>query len=550
MKIEVNGQTINLSKTDFLSQGGEGSVYVRGDTAYKIYHNSNKMIPVAKINELSVIEQQRIIKPQLVIYDKNTPIGYTMRFVKDTHPLCKLFTKSFKQRNNINNTFELVRTLQDGVKHIHDKKILIVDLNELNFLVSSKFDDIFFIDVDSYQTSSFSATAIMESIRDRHAKKFSIETDWFSWGIVTFQLLIGIHPYKGRHTSVNDLEERMQKNISVFNKEVSVPKLCEPFDVIPEVYRNWYRAVFEDGKRMIPPDSLHAVIVVAPTTKNIIGSNLFNIEEIFSFKENINSIFYGRNRYAFMNSKIICNKGIETKHPVNSCIHFVKEEYFVWNDNGKLQIENQHGRIELVCNSNKFMQRDGRVYIHDDDKIYELVIRETTNNKFIASLSTIANVLPRATQIYSGVAMENILNMWFAVLPYETGKCKQVALKELKDYRIIDAKSNKNMLMVIGYKNGIYDKFIYCFDSDFSHYELVMENNVSNLEVNFTVLDNNICAHLNDKDELELFAAKYGASSQKKIFNDSILSHDMKLVSQGVSCQFIKGNSLYSIKVK
>jgi len=554
MKIEVNGQTINLSKTDFLSQGGEGSVYVRGNTAYKIYHSQDKMIPIAKINELSGLDLQRIIKPHYIIYNNNIPIGYTMRYVENTYPLCKVFTKAFKQRNNLSfeNVFKLAKTIQDGVEHIHNKRILIVDLNELNFLISEHFDDVFFIDVDSYQTKSFPATAIMESIRDRHSKKFSELSDWFSWAVVTFQMLIGIHPYKGRHSSITDLEERMLKNISVFNKDVSVPKICESFDLIPEVYRNWYKAIFEDGKRLPPPTSMQAVAFIAPIIKSIIGSNLFDIEELFKANEDIISVFYGQNRYVTTTSKIICNNGNHLSFPINSHLAVTtKDEYFVWPDNGKIIIQNKltGNKIEII-GSNKLMSRDGRVYIQEYDSVCELAIKETTNNKFMCFINVVANILPQATQMFNGVILQNILGTWFASIPNATGSCIQTQLKELNGYRIIDAKSEKNVLMVIGFANGSYKKFIYCFDSNFDKYDLCTEENINNLNVNFTVLDNNICVHLNDKDELELFAGRCGQSNQKKVIKDSILGQDMRLVSQGTLCQFVRGDSLYSIKVK
>ena len=556
MRIEVNGQTINLSKTDFLSQGGEGSVYVRGNTAYKIYHSQNKMISIAKINELSGLELQRIIKPHHVIYDKNVPIGYTMRYVENTHPLCKIFTKAFRQRNNLSfeSVFKLAKIMQDGVEHIHNKQILVVDLNELNFLISEHFDDVFFIDVDSYQTKSFPATAIMESIRDRHAKKFSELSDWFSWAIVTFQMLIGVHPYKGRHSSITELEERMLKNISVFNKEVSVPKICEPFDLIPEVYRNWYKAIFEDGKRLPPPTSMQAVAFIAPIIKSIIGSHLFDIEELFKVNGDIISVNYGQNRYIFTANKIICNKGIQLSVPINSYLAVtLKDEYFVWSDNGIITVQNRitGNKVEISgSNSNKLMSRDGRVYVQENDTVCEIIIKETVNNKFMCFINVVANILPQATQMFSSIILQNMLGTWFASIPFASGSCVQVSLKELNGYRIIDAKSEKNVLMVIGFINGSYKKFIYCFDCNFDKYDLYIEDNVNNLNVNFTVLDNNICAHLNDKDELELFSGRYNQSSQKKIIKDPVLGQDMRLLSQGTSCQFVKGDTLYSIKVK
>src|SRR5260370_27240623 len=197
-----------------------------------------------------------------------------MRRVPDAHVLCQLFNRAFRERHGITPEamLRLVRKMREGVKHVHEHGILIVDLHEMNFLLDRALQEVLFIDVDSYQTPGFPATALMDSIRDRHAVHFSRETDWFSFGIVSFQMLIGIHPYKGKHTTLDDLDARMRANISVLNPQVSLPKVCYPFSVIPPAYRDWYRAIFEEGKRVPPPDDLRPVILIAPTASPLSGS--------------------------------------------------------------------------------------------------------------------------------------------------------------------------------------------------------------------------------------------------------------------------------------
>ena len=211
------------------------------------------MIAPGKIQELGALSEPDIIRPQNILFDDSgTPVGYTMRALPDAIALCQTFTKAYRERNHMtpDHMLKLVQKLQAGVKHVHAHGVLIVDLNEMNFLVDTTYESIYFIDVDSYQTAHYPATAIMESIRDRHHSTFSQGTDWFSFGIVSFQMLVGIHPYKGKHTTLQTLDERMLANVSVLNKEVRVPGVCQPFSVIPQVYRDWYTAVFERGERV------------------------------------------------------------------------------------------------------------------------------------------------------------------------------------------------------------------------------------------------------------------------------------------------------------
>src|ERR1035437_6554876 len=103
MKLHIKGKgPVDLGQKDFIAQGGEGAIYSRGQTAFKVYLDPKKMIPTAKIQELAVLSHPNIIKPEDILMDaKNNPVGYTMRFVKDTYALCQLFTKAFRTRNNI-----------------------------------------------------------------------------------------------------------------------------------------------------------------------------------------------------------------------------------------------------------------------------------------------------------------------------------------------------------------------------------------------------------------------------------------------------------------
>src|SRR5215469_1833409 len=254
---------IRLSDGDFKCQGGQAAIYAQGSTAYKIYTDPHSRIPEAKIAELSVLELPAIIRPLDMLVDADVrTAGYSMRYIDRGYLLCQVFPAAFRNRHNFgaDRALHLVQKLQNGVSYVHSKGILIVDLNEMNFLASGDLKDVFFLDVDSYQTPSFPATAIMDSVRDRHAVSFDRSTDWFALAIVSFQVFTGLHPYKGTYPpfvgSVNKslmLDERMKANISVLHSGVSVPPTCLPFDMIPPIYLAWYRATFESGVRQAPP---------------------------------------------------------------------------------------------------------------------------------------------------------------------------------------------------------------------------------------------------------------------------------------------------------
>ena len=305
-----------FTDTCYVAAGGEGTILKKGGKAYKLYHDEKKMIPVSKIQELQILSQfNNILGPQDVLFDskrQKVPIGFSMPFVKDTEFLCRLFNQNFKNDNSItpDTIVKLVRKMQETLLEIHKNKILVVDFNEMNFLMDKKTYTLpYFIDVDSYQTPSHHATAIMESIRDRKIKnnQWTENSDWFSFGVVAFQLYLGVHPFRGKHPSYkpNQWPERMEKNISVFNKDVTLPQSCPDWKVIPKPHLDWFKAVFEQGDRSVPPmpDGVIAIAVMQPTM--IASTGKFEVKELTEFPDSIRSVLISNGYTYSITSKAI-----------------------------------------------------------------------------------------------------------------------------------------------------------------------------------------------------------------------------------------------------
>lgn len=557
MKVIVKGKgEVNLTKSNFVAKGGEGEVYIKGRTAYKIYLDSGKMISHGKMQELLEIKDPNIIRPQNIILNtKKKPIGYTMKAVSNTHTLCQIFTKTFKNRHNIDHDHigELVKQFRNLIEHIHSKKILLVDINELNFLLNNKADTIYAIDTDSYQTPSFPATAIMDSVRDRHVKTFTEESDWFSFGILTFQMFIGIHPYKGKHKSVKSLDDRMKQNLSVFNKDVSVPKVCFPFDIIPDAYRDWYKAIFDDGKRVAPPTDFHAVThMISTKVQHIKGSNNFDIEEIQVVKGDIIDVLYRAGiRCVLTNKKLYFQ---QRDFPINRGIYIGltpsnDTPVLAKLDNGELKLFNvsKQSEIPLTIKTDSIFTSGDRIYLKTDESILEINFFETRAN-VIASTKNVANIYGNASKFFDGVVIQNLLGAIYISMFPEHGIHRQVRMKELDEHKIIDAKYESNVLMVVAFnKCGVYDRFIFRFAKDWGSYDIRIINNITPAGLNFTVLDSELCVHINENEDLEMFSNKKD-SHQVQVITDPVLSGDMKLFKHGAKLMFAQDNKLYSMK--
>jgi hypothetical protein len=556
MQVRIfNKGAITLTQADFKAAGGQGAVYVTGDTAYKIFANPQHMISPTKMQELSALTQPNIIRPLEVIFDQqNIAVGYTMHNVDNAYALCRIFPKAFRQRHNLTPdvVLQLVQKLQAGVHHIHANHILLVDLNELNFLVAEDFQALYFIDVDSYQTPSFPATALMESVRDRHAKTFDERSDWFSFAVVSFQMFVGIHPYKGAHKKLSTMDARMHANVSVLNPAVTVPAACLPFDVIPTNWRDWYKAVLEDGKRMPPPDVAQAAITISvfpaqPQT----GSEQFVITKLFELESDIISHHHNLT-ITKANIHAAGKRVASLPCPEAKVITTPRQHHViaVWLEGKQLRVRNLSEGIDVaaeVCGE-KLMLSDGRIYLKAGASLLELIFIELPN-KLLVTAKAVGNILPNATQLFDGVAMQNLLGAVYASFVPTSGVCYQTRLPELDGSQIIDAKAARNVLIVIAAKGGAYNKFIFRFDENFATYDVLVCSDVTLTDINFVVLLSGICLHLNDRDELELFANCKGAA-ELKVISDPAICGDDKLFSDGHQALLARGNVLYGMAMR
>jgi len=553
----VQGKKIQLGRQDFKAQGGEASIYVKGSTAYKIYSDPQRTIAYAKLQELSVLTQPNIIRPLNLVLDKqNRAVGYSMRYAGKTHSLCQIFPKAFRIRNNLTPemSLELVRKLQNGVTYIHRNHILLVDLNELNFLVAQDFRELFFIDVDSYQTPSFPATVLMESVRDRHASKFTTASDYFSFAVVSFQMFVGIHPFKGTYAplqqSADKLDARMQANISVLHKGVTVPASCLPFSVIPPVYLDWYRAVFEEGKRPAPPNDLRAVLQLsAQTFLPLIESTLFTVTEWHEFDSHIIS----HNSGVTVTEKTIYFDGRRFEKPpfdVKVAISPRQRHLIVaFTKDYKLRFHDLSTQKDILTefDNGEVMVVNERFYLKQHENIFALDFIEAPQG-MLAGLRPVANVMGHATQMFDGLAIQNLLGTKYASIVID-GACYQLRLSELDQYQVVAARIERNVLMVITTQQGRYDKFIYRFARDFSGYEVRSINDISSIDINFTVLDTGVVLHLIDDNKLEVFSLHLN-STDVRTLEDPLLETDVRLFHTGKQALIARGPKLCKISLQ
>jgi hypothetical protein len=192
--------------------------------------------------------------------------------------------------------------------------------------------------------------------------------------------------------------------------------------------------------------------------------------------------------------------------------------------------------------------------MHYNGSIYSVFNGRMIENNFVAggngnilhTTKPISNIFESAIKLYNGVALQDILGKCWAVIPYQKGRCFNGPIKELDNLRIIDAKFEHHVLIVIAEKGGQYHRYTICFDEAVATYTCRIENDVQGTMVNFTCLSNGVCVHQADDETIEVFRT----NDKVKEVKDPPITTDMRLMNDSTGIVFINKNGLYSLKLK
>lgn len=565
MKIkEITTNTeINLTKNNFIASGGEGEIYKIKNKCYKIYTDPSKMLPQGKIKELSLLHSPNIINPISLLEDgKGKYVGYSMKFMDDCITLCNIFPSAFKQRNNIkiNSINKLILIMKSIVQEFHKNKMLIVDMNEYNFLVHDKyFDSLYLIDIDSSQTLSYPATAIMESIRDFHAKIWSEMSDWFSFAVLTFQMYTGLHPFRGKHPKIKDFPERIKQNLSVYNKDVTIPAFIQNFqDLIPKNFNEWYKIIFSSDKRDVPPNSFEGPIIKA-VQKVIQKIGDFVIELFKEYDSNV--ILYNdyciTERGFYINNRLYENIAVYSKilkiYDKNilryySCI--VKDKRLkIWDIINKIEISHIIDAQHIIEPAKNYSFNSEILYIINEFILYTFKIIPQYSNVSIIKITD----LTYSYRLFNNVIIQQILDSTFVILLRGIDKiCENIKINELSKQRIINAELNNNILIVITELKGKLRRYIIKFNIKtqyFENYIILSDEEIhGDTNINFVVLDNGICILSDLEKGLILFRSNFEDKNINIINNTNIAGY--KLYCQQNKVLYADDNKLYSLKMK
>lgn len=572
-KVVLEGRgKFTLRPDDYVTQGGEGIIYRTGDTIVKLYKDPGKMHQsgmIEKIRKLARITHVSIVAPQGLVSDVSSgdPIGYYMPFAVG-EPMSRVFTNDFRQRENF--TDESARILATGmydtVSYAHSTNAIMVDANELNWLVNLRDrskPSPRVIDVDSWVLGGQipSTVAKMPSIRDWHTKLVSIESDWFAWGVVTFQLFTGTHPYKGTLQGYKPAEflERMKVNKSVFTKGVSLNRAVRDFSCIPAPLLSWYEAAFQNGERSIPPSPLqtgthvaqaaHVLRVVGTTT----GSLVF--EKVYA--PTSNPVLR-----VWPCGVVLCADGslveLEMKKTIGSTkVHDVE---VVKVDKGWLvgaiekgilgfkYIEAASGttmELNFALKAHGMFRSSNRLFVVSERGITELML--TMFSQPLLSSGNTWGTLLNSTKWFDGVGVQDALGAVFVIVPFGEKACAITKVSELDGVTVVEAKAGPRYIVLSTVdRSGTYERLELTFERDYTKY-VVTRTQVDTPDLNVAILPKGVVASINFDGELSIIVPT--ANKVSKVA-DKMISTDMILGNWNDKVVYIQNGQLWSVRTK
>jgi hypothetical protein len=204
--------------------------------------------------------------------------------------------------------------------------------------------------------------------------------------------------------------------------------------------------------------------------------------------------------------------------------------------------------IQLEFDNAEVMVINERFYIKQHENIFAVDFVELPQN-VLAGLRPVANVMARATQVFDGLAIQNLLGTKYASIVTDDGGCHQLRLSELDSHQVVFARIERNVLIVVATQAGSYDKFVYRFARDFSSYKVRSINDISSIDINFTVLDTGVVLHLIDDNKLEVFWSNIN-SPDVRTLQDPLLETDVRLLHTGKQALIARGPKLCKISLQ
>lgn len=311
MKVTISGQTLTLSPSKMIGEGGEAEVYdIGGRKVAKVFkppthvsfRDSKEAQEAARI-KLEHHQRKlpgfpkglpdRIVGPEQLVTDPVTGrvIGYTMPFLSGLESLFALSQRSFREAGfDDGKVVTAFRDLHPTVTSAHSKGYVFGDFNDLNGLVSLDGKKVWMVDADSAQFAGYMCMLFTIKFLDPLcakpssdgktpvlAKPHNEHSDWYAFALMLMQSWLYVGPFGGVYRSPDPAKRishdmRSLKRITVWDQGVVYPKPARPLKDLPDDVNGYLESVFRHDKREAFP--LHLLESLDRKAKGLIPEKI------------------------------------------------------------------------------------------------------------------------------------------------------------------------------------------------------------------------------------------------------------------------------------
>lgn len=465
-RVLVEGAAVDLRPEQFVAAGGQGRVFAVGDVAFKLFSDPAAAPPSQKLQALRALAGPHVAAPEHAVHnERGESIGYTMPFFRGAHSWAQLCTPAYRRRVGLDDqaAMGLVRSLGAALTEIHRHGATVVDLSENNVLVRGT--SVCLIDLDSWQVPGHAATAVTPTILSPHAPKghFDADTDWFSFAVLACTLLLGIHPFKGKHPSVRGLPARMRAGLSVFDASVRTPSVCKRPASLPPTLRAWFESVLHRGGSAPPPlGPLPSPVAVAKGPA----------KDAHRYPATIRWVVVQPQRVLVATKTAAYDDG-QCWHDDGRVLRALgcarAGQPFVLQDSAsggtELRMQGSDARVCVDAACDEILCHDGRIFARMRGRLVELEAQRIGNRPILLTRE-VARVLPLATRLFPGVAVQNALGSWRASLLGHPRGAPQVPLPALGSCEVLDARRAGARLVLLAQRRGVISRHSFLLSED------------------------------------------------------------------------------------
>ncbi len=256
------GGTVHLPPSAAVAQGGQGTVYIVGNTAYKVVFDPAQALTAARRDALATLGHPAIVRPGRRLFTpEGTPVGHEMPAVDGLPWLSLVPTPAWHAQGlDPAGALGLCAALGAAVAAAHAGGAVLGDLNPLNVLVHRDLGGLWLVDTDAWGIAGAAPQAMLPALADPRMAPGgpTRATDWWGVAVDVFQLLTGLHPFRGHHPRVSGLAARARAGLWALDPAVATPPATRSLAGVPAGWRDWLGAVLTGAHRGPPPAAAQA----------------------------------------------------------------------------------------------------------------------------------------------------------------------------------------------------------------------------------------------------------------------------------------------------